>query len=334
MKSFSLKPAFILTFVNLVASFVIIYNVREYTNHFKKERNKIAAILNFNERLLDIKEAIPLIGDWLWSKKYSAYQHEQLEANKAYDKAKQWTYILLLINLVYLIVVVLLYRNHYFWFGTTFSLLTLATVFLTAGIFTPLLELEAYKENLEIKLEIDAATFVNEMKATIGKVPLVGNHIEGYLNEYLPEMSDRTYKWHKVYPDKMYFFYENKGLFDVLKTLWKTGNIPIAIVVGFFSFIVPTIKLLFSFIITIWPYRSTNRIRAFINYIAKFSMLDVMVVSIFITFFTFDQLSTGVETSSNILMGIYFFTAYVLTAILSGITLERYLDARMKKINE
>jgi paraquat-inducible protein A len=322
-------PAVILSVLILTVSIVFVVKIRQSTNYFKTEQNKIVSLLNFNERLLDVKEAIPLYGDWVWSSKYQAYHDELREARAAYDQAKQLGYFMVASLLIFMLAMVVIYRKNELLFGVNFALLISALVMLTAGLFTPLLELEAYKENLEIKIEVDAGELLSDMKAAAKSIPFVGGSIESYVDEWIPGMDGQVYKWHKVYPDKMYFFYENKGLFDILSVLWKTNNVPIAIIVGLCSFFVPALKLLFSFFVLLAPNRRTFRFRRWVNFLTKFSMLDVMVVSIFLTYFTFDELSTGVETSSKLMMGVYYFAGYVLLAVISGYTLDAYTNKRL-----
>lgn len=317
--------------VNLLLSFVILYEIRVNTNQFKKERNEIAKILNFNERLLDAKEAIPLLGDWIWEQKKGRYHQEIELANQAYDRAVHLVGWLILVNFLFGVIVFFLFVKKSRWFAYTLTLVTWAAVALTGGVFSPMLELEAFKENMEVKIEVDAKEMMTDVKSTLDKIPFLGSSMDSYMKEFIAYLPDETYKWHKVYPDKMYFFYENKGIFDVLKTLWRTGNHPIAVIIALFSFLIPTIKLLSSFYLLTFPSRSSGRLQKIISHITKFSMVDVFVIALLITYFTFDELSAGVQTSSNALMGVYFFTVYVLLAMISSFTLEKWLDEQMKK---
>jgi hypothetical protein len=332
MKVFKKTPALVICAIFLLSSILIIIKIRDYTEHYKVEKNKIVSLLNFNERLLDVKEAIPLYGDWVWQNKYNEYHYELSRADADYTASKSWAILLLGLNILLLFLLFLVYRKSATWFGLSIGLLNFSFAMLLAGIFTPLLELEAYKENLEIKVEVDAEAMLKDIRSVVDAIPFIGSASSEYIDDLIPGFQGESYKWHKVYPDKMYFFYENKGLFDVLNVLWTSGNIPIAIIVGLFSFIVPTVKLLFSYFILLVPAKRMNRLRTIVNYLTKFSMLDVMVVSIFLTFFTFDELSTGVETSSKLLMGIYFFSSYVLLAMISGVTLDKYHNQRISRM--
>jgi|GEM_PF-2168158 len=334
MKVFKRTPALIICALFLMSSILIIVKIRDYTQQFKTEKNKIVSLLNFNERLLDVKEAIPLYGDWVWENKYKEYQYQLERADDHYTSSFNWAAILIILNVLMLLLLFFIYAKSLPWFGVSMGLLTFSISMLLTGVFTPLLELEAYKNNLEIKIEVDAEAMLKDVQSAVASIPFIGSTSSEYIGELLPGFKGESYKWHKVYPDKMYFFYENKGLFDVLKTLWLSGNIPIAIIVGLFSFVVPAFKLLFSFIILLSPVKRLNKIRKVINYLTKFSMLDVMVVSIFLAFFTFDELSSGVETSSALLMGIYFFTSYVILAMISGVTIDKYYNQRLAQMKD
>ena len=326
MRNFNKIPAVVICMFAFLASIVLIVKIRENTQHFKAEKNNIIALLNFNERLLDVEEAIPLYGDWVWENKYEEYQHDLKMADHYYGIALNWVVVLLLFNGLVLVLLSLYYWKSNRWFGASMGLLTVSLILLVTGIFTPLLELEAYKENLEIKVEVDAAALLSDIQQAVAKIPFVGSTSADYLEDLLPEFEGEQYKWRKVYPDKMYFFYENKGLFDVLRVLWGTGNYPIALIVGVFSFLVPCVKLMASFIFLFSPAKRMNRLRNGIGFLTKFSMLDVMVVSIFLTYFTFDELSTGVDTNSSLLMGVYFIAGYVLLAMIAGVTVDKYHD--------
>lgn len=334
MRVFKRTPALIICAIFLLGSILIIVKIRDYTQHFKAEKNKIVSLLNFNERLLDVKEAIPLYGDWVWENKYKEYQHELELADEHYASSLSWAMLLVVVNVFMFLLLFFIYAKSSRWFGISMGLLTFSLSMLLTGLFTPLLELEAYKENLEIKIEVDAQAMLKDIQSAVSSIPFIGSTSSDYIDELMPGFEGESYKWHKVYPDKMYFFYENKGLFDVLNVLWTSGNIPIAVIVGLFSFIVPTFKLLFSFFILLSPVKRLNGLRKLVNYLTKFSMLDVMVVSIFLTFFTFDELSAGVETSSALLMGIYFFTSYVLLAMISGVTVDKYHNHRLGEMKD
>lgn len=330
MKHSSKNIASICLIANVLVSAWLIILIHQKTTLFKAEKNKIASILNFNDRLLDVKEAVPFFGDWIWEGKKRKYEVELELAEKAYADAKVLVVWLLILNISFFVIILFVYFKRNKWFALTFASIGVAFIMFCAGITSPMLEMEAYKTDLSIKLELDSQELLLDMKKSIDKIPFASSLTDEYFPTLSEQFPDEPLIWKKIYPDKMYFFYENKGIFDVISTLWRTENIPIAIIVGVFSLLVPIIKILVSFYLLYSNQRNLPGIRKALLYLTKFSMMDVMVVSLFLTYFTFNDLSTGVETSSNALVGIYLFSAYVVLAILGGYTLERLLDSRWK----
>lgn len=328
MKHFSKDIASVSLLANVIVSAWLIILIHQKTNLFKVEKNKIASILNFNDRLLDVKEAIPFFGDWVWEGKNRKFKHELELADKAYSEAIQLVIWLVVINLCFIVFIIFVYYKQNRWFALTFSWIGVALVMFSAGIATPMLEMEAYKTDLSIKLELNSQELLLDMKKKLDNIPFMDAITEEYFPSLSKQLPDEPFLWEKVYPDKMYFFYENKGIFDVITTLWRTNNIPIAFIVGIFSLLIPLIKIFVSFYLLYTSKRNLPRVRKTLLYLTKFSMMDVMVVSLFLTYFTFNDLSSGVETSSNALIGIYLFAAYVVLAIFGGYTLEKLLDSR------
>ena len=60
-----------------------------------------------------------------------------------------------------------------------------------------------------------------------------------------------------------------------------------------------------------------------INKLGKWSMADVFVSSIFLSVFSFSNMNSGVDTASKTLIGIYFFLAFVVLSIISGVFLKK-----------
>lgn len=324
MKKISLKLALIILITNLTISAWFIKSLWEDSQEFKKEKQIIAEMLSFNERLLDVKESIPLFGDWTWSKKKEQYESELLLANEAYENARYDVIWLVVVNLFFLFLVFFVYYQKSKWFALTFSLIMVSLVFYFAGLLTPMLEIEAFKEDLAIKLELDPHESLNMLNKEISAIPFLGESLSEYMNGLHNSLPDEPLLWQKVYPGKMYFFYENKNVLDVFKTLVDTKNYPIAVLIALFTFVIPMMKLSFTLKMLFSPHKTHRFTTKFIHYLTKFSMVDVVVIALLVTYFSFDSMSVGVDTKANVLMGVYFFGAYVITAVLSGLTFERY----------
>jgi len=112
---------------------------------------------------------------------------------------------------------------------------------------------------------------------------------------------------------KVVFKYESKGILSTVTNLLRSGNVFIALVLFTFSVVTPLAKLLLSFLAL---RASDSRVRqrnvAFIAAIGKWSMADVLVVAVLLSFFI-----TGSDqfTDSWLGQGLYFFAGYCILAL-------------------
>ena len=323
MKNLKVKYAIIILIANVIISAWFTYQLHLDAEEYKQEKTKIAEILGFEERLLDVKEAIPIVGDFEWYLKSKKSAEEMEKIQKTNYQSLLDIIGLISINFIALIVLFIVYRHNYRFF-LAFSTLMLALVCYMGGILAPMLEIEAYKEDLAIKLELDPHSALNELTEVVEKLPFVGESLSKQIADFEQELPEDPVVWKKVYPDKMYFFYQNKSVINVLETLWSSKNFPIAILIMVFTFLIPLSKIILTFILLLNPKKYYRRTTNLIHFLTKFSMVDVMVIALFITFFSFSDLGAGVTTASNILEGAYLFSAYVVFAMISGIFLEKY----------
>ena len=119
--------------------------------------------------------------------------------------------------------------------------------------------------------------------------------------------------------------YETKSIFGTILKLIDNHNVVIAILISFFSIIVPLIKTSIMFI-SLFSYKSIH----FIDKIGKWSMADVFVVSIFISILS---LNTDKFTNAEVQIGVYFFTIYVILSIISSYILTNRENHESKKIS-
>jgi uncharacterized paraquat-inducible protein A len=118
---------------------------------------------------------------------------------------------------------------------------------------------------------------------------------------------------------------------DVITLLWKHDNKPVAFAIGTFSIVVPAIKLIATLLMLLFGVTKAKRFRKFLSYIAKFSMADVFVVSAFLAFLSFANMSAGVEMDAKVLFGLYYFMGYVILSIFLGMLLDRSIKSRIEK---
>ncbi|NRA10618.1 MAG: paraquat-inducible protein A [Crocinitomicaceae bacterium] len=359
-KLFSL-PGLGLALVFLIVSFFFINKSVEASNKFKEEKIKVAEILNFNDRLLSFR-------DWVfskeaWSEKKAKLDTVMKHSDAHYKKANTYGYYLLFMCLGFFILIVAFYAKKRLYFGLTFAISFISIVLLVQGIMNPILEMSAFKEEMTIKVYVhpddipyfeEAVEYVAEVNTFMGDVnksinlvriiPAIGpptadklQEIVGgageYLTEgeaYLNEHSDKPIGFDKVFPGRTYFYYQNKGIMDVITLLWKHDNKPVAAAIGTFSIVVPAIKLIATLLMLLFGVTKAKRFRKFLSYIAKFSMADVFVVSAFLAYLSFANMSAGVDMDAKVLFGLYYFMGYVVLSIFLGILLDKSIKERIK----
>ncbi len=114
---------------------------------------------------------------------------------------------------------------------------------------------------------------------------------------------------------KVVFRYESKGIITTVVELVGSGNVFIAAVLFTFSVVTPLVKLVFTFM-AISTSRAALRHRylALLGAIGKWSMADVLVVAILLSFF----ISGSDEFSDSWLgPGLYFFAGYCLLSLIA-----------------
>lgn len=360
MKKWYSLPGLIFAIGFLSTSAFFIHKSTEAAEKFRLEKSKIGKILNFNDRLLSFR-------DWVftedaWKEKKAVFDQTMVTADQHLEEAQRYGSYLLVASLIFLLIVVIWYARKRLFFGLTFAFTFVAMVLLGEGVLNPILEMSAFKENLTIKFYVhadeipyfeeaveymdDVVEFMGAANSTIeliGIIPGTEGLIEkpkevlvdaqAHLREgqaYLRDHKDSQIGINKVFPGKTYFYYQNKGIVEVVNLLWKTDNKPVAVAIGTFSIIVPLIKLLFTFVMLLFPIQGAKRMRKFISYISKWSMADVFVVSAFLAYLSFANMSPGVTMDAQILFGLYYFMGYVVVSIALGILLDFAIKEKQK----
>lgn len=117
-------------------------------------------------------------------------------------------------------------------------------------------------------------------------------------------------------------FQKTRSILGTVEELYHSGNGFVALLVGVFSIVIPGVKLSLMLIIqaplsTLMKYK----LEQFIQVIAKWSMADVFVVALIVSYMA-GNASAGMgdmlKTSANFEAGFYYFSAYCLFSLLSG----------------
>lgn len=340
-------PGIVISIVFILFSYQFITASYTSSQEFMRSKQDISKVLNFNDRLLSAR-------DWLLPEK--AWQEKKIEVDKIlvaseqkYDEAILFGYYLLIAACIYLCIMVIIYARSRLFFGLTMAFSSIALVFLLQGIMNPILEMGAFKQEMKVKFYAklndapyypDAVQSFDEVKEYteyLRLIPYKGNDWADELGaivdrgkNYLVENSNTEYGFDRVFYGRTYFYYQNKGIMDVIKLLWEHGNKPVAAAIGTFSIIIPCVKLIMTLLILLLPIHGMKTMRKILSYISKWSMADVFVVGAFLAYLSFSNMSPGVDMESNVLFGLYYFGGYVLISIVLSFLLDASIREKTK----
>lgn len=117
------------------------------------------------------------------------------------------------------------------------------------------------------------------------------------------------------------FQYESKSIITALLKIVDKGQYAIAVIIVLFTVIMPVIKTL---LLLVMSFREklhlSNRSINILSSIGKWSMLDVFVVAIVVTYFSMK--ATG-QTDANLQIGVYYFSIYVILSMICTVLVTR-----------
>lgn len=332
----------------LLTSFFFINQSIGHSEKFIEQKTEMAELLNFNDRILNLREWI--FTDAVWTEKEEKYLAMNDLANLSYDKSLQSSLYILILSVGLIVLFSFFYRKRLF-FGFTFSGILVGLVLLIQGITNPVIEIGAFKEDLAFDAYVKPKDFdwFNQTIDYIGTgqkasgvlsfIPEVGGEwtnaskeFLGSVKGFLLENANKDFGKHQVFKGRTYFYYQNKGILDVVSLLWNNQNKLVALAIGLFSIIIPTIKLLMTLFFLFFP-KGNKRTKSVLSFISKWSMADVFVLALFLAYMSFANISAGVQMESNLLYGIYFFGGYVLISILLGILLKKTNQESLEQKN-
>lgn len=284
-----------LTLAILVTAFFFVASMKKESNAFVQNKRNAVEILNFENRLLTTKE-------WFFTehegrRKVLEAETQYKEADLHYENAQQmatWLvgFLVLYIGLIFLLGL-----------GTkllpkllSFGLVMVCLVLLSVGIMIPMLEIGAFNQELTIQILFSSAD-----------IPI--------LNE-IPYLGEIEVDEDVVFEGRMYYYYQNKSITDIIGLLWTSKNYVVALAIMAFSIGIPVIKLTgTAFFIMYSKSNVNNKIYRLLSKLGKWSMADVFVVAAFLAYLSFKNMNTGIDTEANTLFGLYFFLTYVILSI-------------------
>lgn len=117
--------------------------------------------------------------------------------------------------------------------------------------------------------------------------------------------------------DKLYFFTETPSLLDIVAGLWTEGDSGLAAIVAAFSLVFPLAKLFASFQAA-FSVAGHGRYPAWAGWLAKWSMMDVMLVAIVV----FAAKTSGFATAAS-QPGVWFYAVSAFCSVLGTIGLTK-----------
>jgi len=128
----------------------------------------------------------------------------------------------------------------------------------------------------------------------------------------------------------MYYYYQSKSVIDLIDVLLESKNYVVAVSIFGFSVLVPFTKLTLSVLLLLSrPFRESGLVKRTVGRIGKWSMADVFVVATFLSYLSFSNMNSGIDTEANTLVGLHFFLAYCILSIASSQIIE--LAAKKEK---
>ena len=361
MKKLYSLPGIVLSIVFLSTAFYFISESHKESEKFRKEKSEIVNILNFKDRLLSARSWLFTKEDW--SERKAKFESTMAKADTHLQKAEAYGRFILYACGIFLLLIIGVYFKRRIYYGLTLGVSIVSLALLGQGIMNPILEMSAYQEDLTIQVYVEAddipyfdeatqfleevAEYVGVVNTSINVIRLIGaddaadkaQEVVGGWGElvidgknYLVENKDSHIGVDKVFPGKTYYYYQNKGIMEVIGMLWKTNNKPVAIAIGLFSVIIPVLKLLSTLIILLTRTINAKRFRKVLSFLAKWSMADVFVVAAFLAYLSFSNMSPGVTMDAKVLFGLYYFMGYVILSITLGYILDLSIKERKKQL--
>ena len=336
-----LKKLWILGIINLlfiIAVFIIAQDVVEKGQQYTKDMHEHVEVLTFKERLLNKDEWVMLITgkvissveDKVWLEKKIKSEQKLKEAEENYQQATDLASWIIYIMIGLIVVTVILYAgSKQILPALGGSLVSISLVLLYLGIFSPLIEIHAYNEDLKIPIVIKFDEIAAEADAYINK----GSDYVEELSDYfgykvdVPTYSPLSwlvdgyqYDHSVVFEGKMYYYFQSKSGDSIISLLFKDKNYGVALALLCFSVIFPLFKILLTLLLVYIPkLRTIPTFAMILSIIGKWSMADIFVAAVFLAYFSFHNLNVGIETSSESLIGLDFFLGYAIISIIASI---------------
>ncbi|ABO25358.1 paraquat-inducible protein A [Shewanella loihica] len=183
----------------------------------------------------------------------------------------------------------------------------IALALLIPGLSLPMLSLDGQADKSKFaQTSIELMTEDGEMRGLLGSVSafLGFNELEGQVEIYR----------------------KHRSILGTVQDLMQSGNLLVGIMIATFSVIIPTLKLLAQAVLVFARGSTATLLTRLIDAIGKWSMADVFVVAIIVSYLAGnaeDQMGELIIMHAQLEIGFWFFTGYCLFAIASNIMMSK-----------
>ena len=183
----------------------------------------------------------------------------------------------------------------------------IALALLIPGLSLPMLSLVGHADKSQFaQTTIELITQDSETRGLLGSVSafLGFNQLEGQVEIYR----------------------KHRSILGTVQDLMQSGNLLVGLLIVTFSVIIPTLKLLAQAVLIFTQGSTAIILTRVIDAIGKWSMADVFVVAIIVSYLAGnakDQMGELIVMHAQLEIGFWFFTGYCLFAIASNLLMSR-----------
>lgn len=188
----------------------------------------------------------------------------------------------------------------------TVSLIAIALTLLYPGVTQPVLTLSGTVEKSRI--------------AELGIELIVGQDADSQTRQMLNAIS--SFMGFDQIEGQLQVYTSTRSIWGTVESLATSGNLPVALLVVFFSLVIPLIKLLLQATSLFLTQTGLHGPLLWLNSVlSKWSMADVFVMGLLVAFLAggaADQSGDMLTMHANLGVGFYYFLAYCLFSVAAG----------------
>lgn len=316
MKIHAMAPVLLLGIITLVIGHFISVQIVDDSKEVARIKLASTEPLLMVNRLMNVNEWNPISKA---AQKAAMDKHNEIitQANESQERIDRHAVIIVWLAVGLVVFTILLYlKSTYLSASVALSLAFSALLFLRIGVDAPSMEIQVYSENLKIPVKISGAHIYEYLE-------------EGSYTKYLPFtefIKNKEVGFDQVFYGKIYYQYQTKSILESIALLFKAKNHVVAWALLLFSVILPLLKLLLNVWMLLWPrFGQKKAYAAVVYFLSKWSMADVFVVAMFLTYLSLQNMGQqGVTVESQVSIGFYFFLAYVILSIASSMLTQNW----------